>query len=1045
MEYIWENPKIIGENKEDGHVIAMPYADEKAAVSRADSPYKLSLNGTWKFLWKKGVCELPVDVTNEDYNDKGWEDITVPGVWQFQKDYTKPWYYANSFPNAIDVNPKKIPCIHHEDQEIAAHRTTFTLPDSFLGREIFLHFGAVKAGLEVWVNGKRVGYSQGSNTPHEFDVTAFVRPGENQLTAIVYRYTDGTYLEDQDMWFLSGIYREVYLYSEPKQTLRDFYVTTTLCNDYTDADLVAELFINDYADAGKLFQIEATLIGEDGRVTVGSTDLLTRAGENKVVFKQHFTSPKLWSSETPNLYTLLFQYTCEGVTTYKAIRIGFRQVEIDGERILVNGKPLLIRGTNRHDYDPDYGWTVPYERYIQDFDLMKRANINAIRCSHYPNDPVFYDLCDEYGFWVMDECDLESHGVRRKGVPGSNPLWTKPAVDRMERMVLRDRNHVCIFMWSLGNEAGDGDNFMKMKQAALLLDKTRPFHYEGDFDFTKSDVISRMYPTEDQVEKIGNRIPLETSWFDNIANALAADNKPIKASDYTKPVLFCEYAHAMENSLGNFQEYMDAFEKYDNLWGGFIWDFVDQAIHKNVDGADQWLYGSDYNEKENWFQPPYNYAAIVGSNTYFNANGIVAADRKPHPSYYEVKKVYAEMKVEAKDLANGVFTVKNKQLFSDLSAFDLCYVVTEDGEKIAAGRVDDGAFADLAPLSQRDFTLSLDLPETKGEVLLTFSFLRKEATRWADKGFEQTFDQFLLREAAAKPEPENDGKVTITGTEKSCVVTGDGFSYRFENGMLVSLQKGDEQYLLSGFKPNYYRALTDNDIDYFNFAPPLQFASPHYAWKRATDNARTKATFIHQFSHGALIETSVSVSGLKNAKVIYRIFSSGAIEITHEGTATRDMLRFGLKFELPRAFDRVCWYGRGPQENYIDRKTGARIGKYCMTVGELEHHYMRPQENGHRTDVRKLEIASADGKALRLTATGGKPFAFNCFHYTIDALDKATHIHSFGHMDLTTVCIDEQQRGVGGDMPGSATLRDPYIMHKGTDYKFSFLLETVTL
>jgi len=342
MEYIWENPKIIAENKEPGHVIAMPYADEETAVSRGQSPYKLSLNGTWKFLWKKGVCLLPVDVTNEDYNDQGWEDITVPGVWQFQKDYTKPWYYANSFPNAIDVNPKKIPCIHHEDQEIAAHRTTFTLPETFAGRETFLHFGAVKAGLEVWVNGKRVGYSQGSNTPHEFDVTAFVRPGQNQLTAIVYRYTDGTYLEDQDMWFLSGIYREVYLYSEPKQTLRDFYVTTTLCNDYTDADLVAELFINDYADAGKLFQIEATVLGQGDRVAIGSTDLLTRAGENKVVFKQHFTAPKLWSSETPNLYTLLFKFTCEGVTTYKAIRIGFRQVEIDGERILVNGKPLLI-------------------------------------------------------------------------------------------------------------------------------------------------------------------------------------------------------------------------------------------------------------------------------------------------------------------------------------------------------------------------------------------------------------------------------------------------------------------------------------------------------------------------------------------------------------------------------------------------------------------------------------------------------------------------------------------------------------------------------
>ena len=293
MEYIWENPRIIGENKEPGHAILLPFESEQGALARESTPFKLSLNGTWKFLWRKGVCALPVDGSNEDYNDSGWEDITVPGVWQFQKEYTKPWYYANSFPNAIDVNPKKIPCIHHEDQEVAAHRTTFLLPEGWQDRETFLHFGAVKAGLEVWLNGRRVGYSQGSNTPHEFNVTAFVRPGANQLTAIVYRYTDGTYLEDQDMWFLSGIYREVYLYSEPKQTLRDCYVTTTLLNDYTDADLVAELFINDYADAGKLFSIKATVIGQGNRVLIGSTELLTRSGENKVVFKKRFDAPAL--------------------------------------------------------------------------------------------------------------------------------------------------------------------------------------------------------------------------------------------------------------------------------------------------------------------------------------------------------------------------------------------------------------------------------------------------------------------------------------------------------------------------------------------------------------------------------------------------------------------------------------------------------------------------------------------------------------------------------------------------------------------------------
>ena len=1044
MSYIWEDPQIIAENKTCGHDPALPYADRDAAIARGETAFKLSLNGTWKFHWEKGAVQPPQRSTAADFDDSAWEDIHVPGVWQFQKDYTKPWYYANSYPNAIDVDKKRIPTIHHEDQEVGTHRTSFTLPDGWETREVYLFFGAAKAGLEVWLNGQRVGYSQGSNTPHEFNVTRFVQPGENRLTAVVYRYTDGTYLEDQDMWFLSGIYRDVYLYSEPKQTVRDLFVTTQLQNDYTDADLVAELFINDHSDAGKTFFVKASLLRGDERIELGEADLITRAGENKMVFKKRIASPALWSSEQPNLYTLLLEYASEGETTYKAIRIGFREVKIVGERILVNGQPLMIRGTNRHDYDPKTGWTVSRELYIKDFDLMKRANINAIRCSHYPNDPLFYELCDEYGFWVMDECDMETHGVRRKGVPGDNPVWTKAVVDRMERMVLRDRNHVCIFMWSLGNEAGDGSNFLRMKEAALALDKTRPFHYEGDFDFTKSDVISRMYPVEEQVEKMGNRIPLEITWFDNIANALAADSKPIRASDYTKPVIFCEYAHAMENSLGNFQEYMDAFEKYENMWGGFIWDFVDQAIyHEGANGEAQWLYGSDFNEKEHWFKPPYNIAAIVGSNAYFNANGIVAADRKPHPSYYEVKKVYAEMKIEAKDLENGVFTIKNKQLFSDLSAFRLTYVLTENGEKFAEGTVPESAYASTAPLSESTFTLTLPaLP--RGEVLLTFSFLRKEATRFAPAGFEQTFDQFLLKKAdAAQDVPASEGKVRIEGAEQDFTVFGEGFAYRFRNGLLTELRKNGESYLLFGMRPNYYRPLTDNDIDFFNFAPPFASAQPLYQWKRATRAAKSRATLVHLYSHSAYVETSVAVNGIKNVKLTYTVYPDGRIDVTHAGTAAKDMLRFGVLFTLPDAFNNVFWYGRGPQENYCDRKTGARIGLYQKTVEELEHHYMRPQENGHRTDVRTLTIAAEDGRALRLTAKGDKPFCFNCFKYTLDDLDDATHIHTLRHKPMTTVCIDETQRGVGGDMPGSASLRDPYIMHKGTSYSYAFSIEVL--
>lgn len=1046
MKYIWENPQIIKENKEDGHVLALCYDKADAAAKREKSPYKISLNGTWKFFWYKGVGELPAKFREADFDDSNWEDITIPGVWQFQKDYTKPWYYANSFPNCICVEKSKIPSIDISGQEVAMHRTSFTVPDSWNGRQIFLHFGAVKAGIKVYVNGKYVGYSQGSNTPHEFDITDYVTPGVNKVAAEVYRYTDGTYLEDQDMWFLSGIYREVYIYSEPKQCIRDFFVRTELVNDYTDADLSLDVYLKDYTEAGRKLQIEATLLTSGKPVVVGKEEILTKKGENKIVFRKRIEKPMLWSSESPVLYTLLIRTVCEGVVTYKAVRIGFKQIEIKGEKILVNGKPLLIRGVNRHDYDPDHGWAVPDERYVQDLNIMKQNNINSIRTSHYPNDPRFYDLCDEYGFYVMDECDLETHGVRRKNVPGDNPMWTKAVVDRMERMVLRDRNHACVFMWSLGNEAGDGSNFLRMKEAALKLDNTRQFHYEGDFDFTKSDVISRMYPTEDQVEKLGNKEPLTITWFDNIANSLAADSKPIDKSLYTKPVVFCEYAHAMENSLGNFQEYMDAFEKYDNLCGGYIWDFVDQAIHKvDKDGNDMWLYGTDYNEKDLWIKPPYNTCAIVGSNTFFNANGIIASDRKVHPSIHEVRKVYCEIQIKAVEGQKGVYILKNKQLFSDLSKFDIRFTVTNDGEKIKEGLFDRGSFEKLAPLSEKQFSFNPEIPaDAKGEIIVTFSYIRREDCRFAKAGYEQGFDQFILRSAEEKATAVYEKKVDIEGTEKQFTVIGENFRYTFRNGQLVSMVRDDKEYLVGALKPNYYRALTDNDIDYLNFVPPLIPVHPLYMWKKASDSVKTKVNLVHRYSHSAYVETTLSVMGLKDVKMTYMVYPDGRIDVTHEGTPNlQDMLRFGTVLTMPREFDNVKWYGRGPQENYIDRKTGARIAIHKMSVADMEHHYMRPQENGHRTDVRMMEITNEEGKGLRFTKKGEKPFAINCHHYTVTELDEATHIHSLQHKDFTTVCIDLMQRGVGGDMPGSACLRDPYIMHKGTKYSYAYSIEVI--
>ena len=1045
MKYIWENPEIIKDNKEDGHVLALCYDKADNAARRKASPYKLSLNGTWKFCWAKGIAELPEEFREKNYDDSEWEDITVPGVWQLQKDYTKPWYYANSYPNCISVDKAKIPSIDLKGQEVAMHRTYFEVPENWKGRKIFLHFGAAKAGLRVFVNGQYVGYSQGSFTPHEFDVTDFVTEGTNTVAAEVFRYTDGTYLEDQDMWWLCGIYREVYLYSEPTTTVRDFFVRTNLVNNYTDADLTLDLLIKDYTEGAKNVKIEASLVTDGDPLIIGNTEIITISGNNRLTFKKHIIKPDLWSTEFPNLYTLLIKLECDGLITYKAIRMGFRQTEIVGEKILINGKPLLIRGVNRHDFDPDFGWAVPDERYIQDFNIMKQNNINSIRTSHYPNDPRFYDLCDEYGFYVMDECDLETHGVRRKNVPGDNPMWTKAVVDRMERMVLRDRNHPSVFMWSLGNEAGDGSNFLRMKQAALKLDDTRQFHYEGDFDFTKSDVISRMYPTEDQVEKLGKKEPITITWFDNIANALAADSKPIPKELYTKPVVFCEYAHAMENSLGNFQEYMDAFEKYDNLCGGYIWDFVDQAIHKKGEnGEDMWLYGSDYDEKRIWIEPPYNTCAITGSNVYFNANGIIAADRKVHPSIHEVRKVYCEIQVKDIDKANGKFLLKNKQMFSDLSKFDIAYLITANGEKIADGLLPREEFEALAPLSEKEFTIDYKgADKEKGEIIITFSFLRRQDCRFAKAGYEQGFDQFILKAAEKEEEKKYDGKVKIIGEEKDFTVYGDDFEYSFKGGFLTSLKKNGKDYLIGALKPNYYRALTDNDIDFLNFVPPFIPFHPLYTWRRSSKHLKASKIFVHLYSHGASVETTVSAQAMKNVKITYHIYPDGKIDVKHEGAPIMDMVRFGTVLTMPREFASVMWYGKGPHEHYIDRRVGARVGIFEMSVTDMEHHYMRPQENGHRTDVRYMEIRNAEGEGLKFTQKGELPFAINCHHYSIDDLDKATHIHKLTHKDMTTVCIDLMQRGIGGDTPGNAMLREPYIMHAKTKYSYEYSIEVL--
>ena len=733
-----------------------------------------------------------------------------------------------------------------------------------------------------------------------------------------------------------------------------------------------------------------------------------------------------WSAEEPNLYKLVLSLKSGRKTlSAKCIRIGFKKVEIKGNVLYMNGKRVIIKGVNRHDFDPDNGWAVPLERYYQDLYLMKQANINAIRTSHYPNAEVFYDMCDELGFYVMDEADVESHGVRRKNCPGDNLEFREAVEDRAERMVLRDRSHACVCFWSLGNEAGDGENFVHEKNAILALDKSRPIHYEGDFDFRKSDFISRMYPTENIVAKLRKQEEIKTTPYDNVANALAADNKPVPAEIFKDhPVIYCEYAHAMENSLGNFKEYVDDFETFDHMCGGFIWDYVDQSIRRFENGEEKWLYGGDFDEGR--------------TSYYFCANGIITADRKPQPSYYEVKKVYSNLEAVDCDCRSGKIIIKNKNLFISLKDYKVHWSLAVNGGEVKSGDIDK---LDVAPMSEKEIQLPINLADyEQGEVILTVSFILKVDKAWAKAGFEQSFSQLVLREeCAAKRKPAN-GELKYFQKGGNVSIKGDGFTAKIVSGALASLTYGGKEVIdsASPMRPDFFRALTDNDRGYLNFAPALADIHPLYQWRRTT--AQTVARSVKAKSTPSGVEVTVNWAApfVSGVSTVYLFSPAGEVTVKHSARGLfLPMLKVGVRLGIKSDFDRVEWYGRGPHETYCDRKTGAKIARHAMTVEQLEHRYMRPQENGHRTDVRSLEISDCSGFGIRIDAMD-IPFGFNLGFYNPEKLDKAKHLYELDKDGYLTLCLDAAQRGVGGDMPGCAYLHKPYKLKSGKEYSFEF-------
>ncbi|MBU3917359.1 DUF4981 domain-containing protein [bacterium] len=1047
----WENPYMIQQNKESGHVIADSHTTEQDAVERKESNWKLSLNGEWRFNWAAKPADRPVDFYQESYNTDSWDEITVPSNWQI-KGYGVPIYTDVTYPYSIDL--KNIPGIDHTDNPVGSYKRTFSIPKNWKGREIFIHFAGVNSAFYLWINGQKVGYSQGSMTPAEFNITRFLMEGLNSVSVEVYRWCDGSYLEDQDMWRLSGIFREVVLMSVPEVELRDFYVHSELDAEYQDAILrIHAKVFNHGKQACHDYQFEAKLIEEDSGETVLTMvhDQLNIPENGETVFDltKILINPKKWSAEIPNLYqvVLVLKNKIGGIIEARTCDFGFRKIEIKNSQLYVNGESILIKGVNRHEFHPLHGHAVPADITEDDIRLTKANNINAIRTAHYPNSIAFYDLCDRYGIYVMDECNLETHGLRHL-VPGSDPMWTDAVVDRMVRMVERDKNHPCVIFWSLGNEAGYGENFRIMKAAALEIDQTRPFHYEGDHVLDISDVFSTMYSPVDQVIGIGEGRPVKVG----IGEKGHRRGMKINPEQYKdKPFIICEYAHCMANALGNFQEYMDAFEKYDRCIGGFIWDFADQSILKKTeDGRDFWTYGGDFGDKPN--------------DGNFCGNGIVTADRRPQPALYEVKKVYQEIAVHNVDLETGTIRIENKFRFKDLSFTQPVWQVTEDGKIIEKGSLENFS---QKPLSSSVVTILFDTRNliNEAEYHLTIRFLLKEDTPWAKAGHEVAWEQFKLPQSRKKTSApifqENSPALSVSENRETIVVQKDHFTLKVDkkSGLIFSLNYGKGEMLISPLEPNFWRAPIDNEgilvgreiKRIFPIKKLAEFISTvvvyhmygHY-WKKAQQARKVKSIQVEQTANEVRISVRFKFRHLKNGLfVTYGIRNNGDIIVTQSANPQKELIRFGMRLKLAKAYDNMTWFGKGLHETYCDRKTGAAVGLYSGKVKELTHDYLKPQENANRTDVRWTSFTNQAGFGLHFEHQGDELLNTSAWPYSQEDLESATHIHELPERDYITVNIDYGQRGVGGSIPATLMLLDKYKMRAGKSYSYSFLIREI--
>ena len=986
----WENPAVTGLNKQPPHATLMPYRSVEDALSfdRTKSDFFILLNGRWKFHWAGKTEDRPTDFYMTDFVDSSWDEIEVPSNWQL-KGYDIPIYSNIRYPF-----PNEPPYIKR-DNPVGSYRTTFTIPEHWKDRQVFIHFDGVQSAFYIWLNGQRLGYSQGSMTPAEFDITPFLLPGENLLAVEVFRWSDGSYLEDQDFWRLSGIHRDVYLMSTPRLHIRDFFVATDLDENYVDAVLSLIVNIKNFnTQISSKNTLRAKLFDSDNEdlfsEMVEMQQPLNYQQELVINIQKPVSRPLLWSSESPYLYKLTLELLNENgdITEVISSRVGFRKVEIINGRFLVNGIAIDLKGTNRHEIHPENGRVMSRELMMKDIFLMKQNNINAVRTSHYPNDPLWYELCDIYGIYLWDEANIEAHSLRRGSVLAKDSVWKEAFLDRGRRMVERDKNHPSVIVWSLGNETGHGPNHEALAAMIREKDPTRPVHYEDHED--------------KRVQ--GTRHP---SYYDIISDMYASPEDLIRFHENYpgRPVILCEYVHAMGNSVGGIKDYWDVIHKYTRMQGAFVWDWVDQGLTKYTEeGEKYWAYGGDFGDEPN--------------DGNFCINGLVYPDRTIKPATVEVRKVYQYIGFEPVDLVNGEIRLINRYNFTRLNYFDASWRLSSEGVVLQESKLE------LPELAPKDSAL-INIPFVQPEIepgksfYLDLEFRLPEDEPWAKKDYVVAWEQFEIPfhnpgiPLSISPPQQ---PLILNETPNDLIITGQDLEFRFDRktGFLTTWKVAGKDLLITGPKLNFWRPPTDNDY---------RDRNGYRKWKAAgLDSVKHKLIkfeFSHDEEHSVSVTTRYELINIRNeiiaeTQIGYRVDGSGEITLAcfiHPTEKVQNFAKVGFQIRIPLEYANVRWYGLGPHETYIDRQVSGRVDIYEMTIDELWENYIFPQENGNRSGIHWVELKNDIQKGIRFD--GDVLVNFSAYRYTDEHITTARHTYDLKKENFITFNIDYEQCGLG--------------------------------